>query len=53
MKYADLQQPLMEKIRKNGDKWEVTNEAGTKVLGTHSTREDAVEQLQAIEANKD
>lgn len=41
-----------KKIRKRGNKWQVTNEAGTKVLGTHDTREAAVEQLQAIEASK-
>jgi len=39
-------------IRKRGDKWEVVNKAGTKVLGTHSSRPKAVKHLQAIEINK-
>lgn len=52
MKYDDLKPVLNEKIRKKGSQWEVTNEKGTKVLGTHPTKEEAVKQLQAIEANK-
>lgn len=43
---------LNEKIHKRGDKWVVTNKAGTEVLGTHDTRGEAVDQLQAIEASK-
>jgi len=39
-------------IRKRGKKWEVVNKAGTKVLGTHSSRPKAVKHLQAIEINK-
>lgn len=43
---------LNEKIIKRGDKYIVTNEAGTKILGTHDTRKKALKQLQAIEASK-
>lgn len=43
---------LNEKIVKHGDKWEVKNKKGTKVLGTHSSRKKAVKQLQAIEISK-
>ena len=43
---------LEKKIMKRGNKWLVTNEAGTEVLGTHNTRADAVRQLAAIEASK-
>lgn len=39
-------------ITHEGDKWIVHAESG-KVLGTHDTREDAVAQLQAIEASKE
>jgi len=39
-------------IRKRGKKFIVTNRAGTKVLGTHDTRKDALKQLAAIEASK-
>lgn len=42
-----------DKIRKVGDKYQVTNQAGTEVLGEHDTREAAVRQLAAIEAEKD
>lgn len=43
---------LNEKIIKRGDKYVVTNEAGTKVLGTHDSRKKALKQLQAIESSK-
>lgn len=43
---------LNEKIQKRGNKFVVTDSSGSKVLGTHDTREDAVNQLQAIEASK-
>jgi len=39
-------------IRKRGSKHVVTNKAGTRVLGSHSTRKAAVRQLRAIEASK-
>ena len=39
-------------IRKRGSVWVVLDSAGKKVLGKHTTREDAVKQLQAIEASK-
>lgn len=43
---------LNEKIVKHGNKWQVKNKKGTKVLGTHSSRKAAVKQLQAIEISK-
>jgi len=39
-------------IRKRGNIFQVTNKEGTKVLGTHPTREAALAQLGAIEAAK-
>ena len=39
-------------IKKRGSHYVVTNKAGTKVLGTHSSKKKAVKQLQAIEASK-
>ena len=42
----------IDKIRKRGSKYQVTNQAGTEVLGEHDTREEAVKQLAAIEAAK-
>ena len=39
-------------IRKRGNKFIVTNKAGTKVLGTHDTRKEALKQLAAIESSK-
>ncbi|ADM80143.1 hypothetical protein phiAS5_ORF0300 [Aeromonas phage phiAS5] len=43
---------LFEYIEKRGDEWVVLNHAKTKVLGTHKTRKEAVDQLQAIEIAK-
>lgn len=39
-------------IVKRGDKFEVTTEDGSKVLGTHDSHKDAAKQLQAIEISK-
>lgn len=39
-------------IKKRGNKWVVTDKSGKKTLGTHTSREAAVKQLRAIEANK-
>lgn len=39
-------------IRKHGNSWQVLDRAGTRVLGTHPTREQAQKQLAAIEASK-
>lgn len=49
-----MPEPLdLEKyIRRRGDKWVVTSEAG-KVLGTHDSKESAARQLRAIESNKE
>lgn len=41
-----------KKIRKEGDKWLVTDSSGKKILGRHDTRKEALEQLQAIEVSK-
>ena len=43
---------LNERIVKRGSKWAVVSKDGSKTLGTHDTKEDAVKQLQAIEINK-
>lgn len=39
-------------IVKSGKKWFVKTQDGSKTLGTHSTKRDAVRQLQAIESSK-
>ncbi len=39
-------------IRKRNNKFVVLNSTGTKVLGSHETRAEALAQLQAIEINK-
>lgn len=39
-------------IKKHGNKFVVTNKAGTKVLGTHPSKEKAAKQLAAIEISK-
>ena len=39
-------------IIKKGNKYVVKNKAGTKTLGTHATRKEAIDQLQAIEISK-
>jgi hypothetical protein len=39
-------------IRKRKGKWVVTDKSGKKVLGTHNTRHEALQQLKAIEASK-
>jgi hypothetical protein len=39
-------------IRHEGDKWVVRTHDGSRILGTHDTREDAEKQLYAIEINK-
>ena len=43
---------MKEIIRKKGSKWEVRSEDGSKLLGTHDTKEDAEKQLKAIEIAK-
>jgi phage I-like protein len=40
------------RVIKRGDKWIVQDEAGTKDLGEHNTKEEAEAQLRAIEAHK-
>lgn len=39
-------------IRKKGNKYQVLDSEGKKVLGEHLTREQAVKQLAAIEISK-
>lgn len=39
-------------IRKRNGKFVVLDSEGLKVLGTHSTRKDALDQLKAIEISK-
>jgi predicted nucleotidyltransferase len=39
-------------IVKRGDKWEVRDSSGKKILGTHETKQDAVKQLAAVEISK-
>lgn len=39
-------------IKKRGNKWVVTDSSGKKILGTHSSRAKAIDQLQAVEASK-
>jgi hypothetical protein len=43
---------LIESIRKSGSGFVVTNKAGTKVLGKHSSYKKAKKQLAAIEISK-
>lgn len=43
---------LSEKIMKRGSQFVVTDSSGKNVLGKHKTREEAYDQLQAIEASK-
>jgi len=43
---------LIESIIKRGDKYLVTDSSKQKVLGTHSSRGQALKQLAAIEASK-
>lgn len=39
-------------IIKKGNKWQVRDSSGEKILGTHSTKKDAVDHLAAIEISK-
>ena len=51
--FIDLYESILsEKIVHRDGKWIVTNKSGTKVLGSHSNKKDAVKQLQAIEISK-
>jgi hypothetical protein len=43
---------INEKIEKHGNKWLVKDSKGKKTLGTHPTKEKAIDQLQAIEISK-
>lgn len=39
-------------IVKRGDKWQVRDSSGKKILGTHSTKKEAIAQLAAVEISK-
>ncbi len=41
-----------KKVAKEGNEWVVRSESTGKVLGRHKRKQDAMEQLRAIEANK-
>jgi hypothetical protein len=43
---------IFSKIRKRKNKWQVTDSSGDNVLGEHSTKEEALSQLRAIEISK-
>ena len=43
---------LVEKIKRHGDSYVVTDSSGKKVLGKHKTKRAAVRQIAAIEASK-
>lgn len=49
MKIAQI---LTEYVRKQDGKWVVLDHTKTKVLGKHDTRQEALQQLRAIEINK-
>lgn len=51
MKIGDIF-PLNETIEFEAGKWIVYNKSKTKVLGTHDTKEEAKDQLAAIEISK-
>lgn len=46
------EEDLDEKLVHVDDKWEVRSEDGSKLLGTHDTKEEAEKQLQAIHASQ-
>ena len=46
------EEDLDEKLVKRDGKWEVRSEDGSKILGTHDTKEEAEKQLQAIHINQ-
>ena len=54
IKFSDvyLNLVLIEKIIERDGKWIVTNKNGTKILGTHDNKKDALSQLRAIEISK-
>jgi len=43
---------LAKRIVRRGDKWCVTTQDGSRTLGCHDTKEDAIRQLAAVEVNK-
>ena len=43
---------INETIKHEGNEWILYTKDGSRVLGKHSTREDAIKQEQAIYANK-
>ncbi len=51
-KHPSDDEEVEKKVMQRGDKWVVTDSSGKKVLGTHDSKESALKQLRAIEANK-
>jgi hypothetical protein len=47
-----LKKCMIERIAQQGSKWVVKPESGDRVLGTHSTKKEALKQLAAIEISK-
>jgi hypothetical protein len=47
-----LKKCMIERIARQGSKWVVKPESGDRVLGTHSTKKEALKQLAAIEISK-
>lgn len=43
---------LFERIMKSGEKWFVTTSSGDRVLGSHRSKQKALNQLAAIEISK-
>ena len=43
---------IMEKIKRHGDSYVVTDNSGKKVLGKHKTKRAAIKQIAAVEASK-
>jgi hypothetical protein len=50
--YLKMDFPVEKKVAKEGKEWVVRSSSTGKVLGRHKTKEDAMRQLRAIEANK-
>lgn len=48
----DLGYEMIQRIKKEGDKWCVYSKDGNAKLGTHDTKEAAADQLRSIENNK-
>lgn len=47
-----MSENISDIIEQRGDKWFVKTKDGSKILGVHSSKEEALSQLRAIEASK-